>query len=133
MRRHGFFPCFRRPLVDYRAVATRCGNATERWQARARDRAALTGILFVLRTGIEWEMLPLEMGFGSGITCWRRLRDWQEAGLWDELHRELPRRLRTVERVDWSRACIDSASLAAKGDDKKGPDPTEAGSARNAI
>ena len=50
------------------------------------DRAALTGILFVLRTGIQWEMLPLEMGCGSGITCWRRLRDWQEAGVWDALH-----------------------------------------------
>ena len=50
---------------------------------RLPDRAALIGILFVLRTGIQWEMLPLEMGCGSGITCWRRLRDWQEAGVWD--------------------------------------------------
>ena len=43
-------------------------------------RAALTGILFVLRTGIPWEMLPAEMGCGSGVTCWRRLRDWQAPG-----------------------------------------------------
>ena len=45
-------------------------------------RRALTGILFVLKTGIQWEDLPLEMGCGSGITCWRRLRDWQRAGVW---------------------------------------------------
>jgi transposase len=44
-------------------------------------RAALTGIVFVLRSGIPWEMLPIEMGCGSGVTCWRRLRDWHEAGV----------------------------------------------------
>ena len=77
-------------------------------------RAALTGILFVLRTGIPWEMLPREMNCGSGVTCWRRLRDWQAAGVWDRLHRELLRRLRDADRIDWSRACMDSASIAAK-------------------
>ena len=59
---------------------------------RVSDRAALTGILFVLRTGLPWEYLPMEMGCGSGMTCWRRLRDWQEAGVWDELHRVLLKR-----------------------------------------
>ncbi len=44
------------------------------------NREALTGIMFVLRTGIPWEMLPQEMGCGSGMTCWRRLRDWLEFG-----------------------------------------------------
>ena len=78
------------------------------------SRAALTGILFVLRSGIPWEMLPGEMGRGSGVTCWRRLRDWQEAGVWDRLHRELLRRLRGADRIDWSRACVDSASVPAK-------------------
>jgi len=47
------------------------------------DRACLTGIVFVLRSGIPWRMLPKELGCGSGMSCWRRLRDWQEAGLWD--------------------------------------------------
>ena len=75
---------------------------------RVPDRAALKGILFVLRTGIQWEMLPLEMGCGSSITCWRRLRDWQAAGIWDALHRELLHRLHAADRIDWSRACIDS-------------------------
>src|SRR5271167_2862595 len=53
---------------------------------RVPDRAALTGILFVLKTGIPWEDLPQEMGCGSGMTCWRRLRDWNEAGVWQRLH-----------------------------------------------
>lgn len=43
---------------------------------RVSDRAALTGILFVLQTGIAWEYLPKELGCGCGMTCWRRLRDW---------------------------------------------------------
>jgi transposase len=53
---------------------------------RVPNRAALTGILFVLKTGIPWEYLPQEMGCGSGMTCWRRLRDWNEANLWHRLH-----------------------------------------------
>ncbi len=81
---------------------------------RVSDRAALTGILFVLRSGIPWEMLPQEMGCGSGVTCWRRLRDWQEAGVWDKLHQELLQRLHQAQRIDWSRACMDSASIPAK-------------------
>ena len=60
---------------------------------RVPDRAALTGILFVLKSGIPWEMLPREMGCGSGMTCWRRLRDWQRAGVWALLHRILLDRL----------------------------------------
>ena len=58
------------------------------------DRAVLTGILFVLKTGIAWEDLPQEMGCGSGMTCWRRLRDWQKAGVWDNIHRVLLSHLR---------------------------------------
>jgi len=81
---------------------------------RVSDRAALTGILFVLLTGIPWEMLPREMGYGSGVTCWRRLRDWHLAGVWDALHRALLTRLHQAGRIDWSRACMDSASIAAK-------------------
>jgi transposase len=79
------------------------------------NREALTGILFVLRTGIPWEYLPQEMGCGSGMTCWRRLRDWQEAGVWDKLHRVLLDKLRQADQIDWSRAVVDSASVRAVG------------------
>src|SRR4051812_29782494 len=77
-------------------------------------RGALTGILFVLKSGIPWEMLPQEMGCGSGMTCWRRLRDWQAAGIWHRLHRILLDRLGRASTIDWSRACVDSASVPAK-------------------
>ena len=77
------------------------------------NRAALTGILFVLKTGIAWEDLPKEMGCGSGMTCWRRLRDWHAAGVWDTLHRVLLDLLHQADQIDWSRAVIDSASVRA--------------------
>jgi transposase len=82
---------------------------------RVPDRAALTGIIFVLKTGLPWEYLPQEMGCGSGMTCWRRLRDWQRAGVWHRLHRVLLDRLGTADRIDWSRASADSATISAKG------------------
>ncbi len=81
---------------------------------RVPDRAALTGIIFVLKSGIPWEMLPQEMGCGSGVTCWRRLRDWQDAGVWERLHQTLLDRLGETGRIDWSRASLDSASVPAK-------------------
>ena len=81
---------------------------------RISDRAALTGVIFVLKSGIPWEMLPPEMGCGSGVTCWRRLRDWQAAGVWDALHRTLLDRLGEADRIDWGRASLDSASIPAK-------------------
>jgi transposase len=77
------------------------------------NRAALTGILFVLKTGIPWGDLPKEMGCGSGATCWRRLRDWQAAGVWDKLHRLLLDRLRGADKLDFSRVVVDSASVRA--------------------
>jgi len=76
-------------------------------------RQVLTGILFVLRTGIPWENLPQEMGCGSGMTCWRHLRHWQQAGVWEKIHRVLLAKLRQADRIDWSRAVVDSASVRA--------------------
>lgn len=81
---------------------------------RVADRQALSGIIFVLRSGIPWEMLPPEMGCGSGVTCWRRLRDWQAAGVWHALHQLLLDRLGGADKIDWSRASLDSASVPAK-------------------
>jgi transposase len=73
-----------------------------RWRYPGRkpvsDRAALTGIVFVLKTGIRWRDLPTEMGCGSGVTCWRRMRDWQEAGVWEKLHVLLQAKLRAAEQ-----------------------------------
>jgi transposase len=90
---------------------------------RVPDRAALTGILFVLRSGIPWELLPQEMGCGCGMTCWRRLRDWQEAGVWETLHQVLLDRLGRADQIDWSRASVDSQSIPAIGVGKRGSLP----------
>ena len=79
------------------------------------DRACLTGILFVLLTGIQWEMLPREMGCGCGMTCWRRLAEWQREGVWQKVHEVLLARLNAAEQLDWSRAVVDSSSVRALG------------------
>jgi transposase len=83
------------------------------------DRSVLKGILFVLKTGIPWEYLPREMRCGSGMTCWRRLRDWKEQGVWKRLHRLLLKKLQAAHKIDWSRAVIDSASVRAMHRGKK--------------
>ncbi len=84
---------------------------------RLPDRGCLAGIIFVLKSGIPWEMLPQELGFGSGMTCWRRLRDWQQAGVWEKLQHELLNRLREADQLDWSRASMDAARVPAKKGD----------------
>ena len=98
---------------------------------RVSDRAALTGILFVLTTGLPWEYLPREMGCGSGMTCWRRLRDWNRANVWHRLHTVLLDRLGRADRIDWSRASLDSGSLRAKKGEPR-PAPTRPIAARPA-
>ncbi len=81
---------------------------------RLPDRQALQGILFVLHTGISWPHLPLELGFGSGVTCWRRMDEWQRAGIWERLHELLLARLRAAGEIEWSRAVADSSHVQAK-------------------
>jgi transposase len=76
-------------------------------------RTVLTGILFVLKTGIPWEALPQELGWGAGMTCWRYLRAWHRAGVWQQLHEVLLAKLRGADKLDWSRAVVDSASVRA--------------------
>jgi len=80
---------------------------------RVSDRACLTGIVFMLRSGISWRMLPKQLGCGSGMTCWRRLRDWQHAGIWDLTHFVLLNGLSRDGQIDWSHAVVDSCSLRA--------------------
>ena len=77
------------------------------------DRLVLSGILHVLHTGIAWEDLPSEYGYGSGVTCWRRLRDWQAAGVWDALHQQLLVELNAAGAIDWSRAAVDRSHVRA--------------------
>jgi transposase len=81
---------------------------------RIPDRAVLGGVIFALRTGCPWRLLPKELGYGSGTTCWRRLRDWQAAGVWQRLHETLLNWLGDEAAIDWSRASIDSLSVRAK-------------------
>src|SRR4051812_32251660 len=83
-------------------------------RSRRPDREALQGILFVLHTGIAWRHLPLELGFGSGSTCYRRLDEWQRAGVWERLHALLLQRLRAAGEIEWSRAVADSSHVQAK-------------------
>lgn len=97
------------PLLPRRRVSRKGGRP------RVPDRAVLTGIIFVLRTGIPWEMLPQEMGCGSGVTCWRRLREWQRRGVWKKLRRAMLEELAVADQIDWSRVVVDSRSLPAKG------------------
>ena len=81
---------------------------------RLPDRQALQGILFVLYTGISWLHLPLELGFGSGVTCWRRMDEWQKAGVWERLHAVLLTQLRAAGEIEWSRAVADGSHVQAK-------------------
>jgi transposase len=81
---------------------------------RIDDRDALEGIAYVLSTGIGWAKLPGQLGYGSGWTCWRRMRTWQRAGVFDRLHQTVLDRLGQRGQLDWSRACLDSVSVRAK-------------------
>jgi transposase len=90
------------------------------------DRRVLTGILFVLKSGIPWELLPQEMGCGCGMTCWRRLRDWQRAGVWHKIHHLLLNRLRQAKRIDFSRFLVDAIHVrAVGGGSQTGPSPVD--------
>ena len=113
-------------------MASNCANVavctaeTKRWTTALAGPACLTGILFVLRSGIPWEMLPREMGCGSGMTCWRRLRDWQNAGIWGLIHFMVLDWLSRYGQIDWSRATVDGSSVRAVfGGEKTGPNPTD--------
>ncbi len=89
----------------------------QRYPGRKRkisDRQAFCGILFVLHTGIAWEHLPKELGFGSGMTCWRRLHDWQQAGTWNKLHEALLAELNKEGLINMTYAVADGSHIQAK-------------------
>jgi transposase len=85
---------------------------------RVSDRVCLTGIIFVLKTGLPWEDFPQEMGC-CGMTLWNRLNEWRQAGVWDQLHRLLLDKLRGAGEIDFSRIIVDSASIRAVHGGKK--------------
>jgi transposase len=87
-------------------------------------RQALSAILFVLKTGLPWEHLPQELGWGSGMTAWRRLDAWQKKGVWKKIHAALLAHLHEADQLDWSRAIVDSSSVrAVHGGKKRAPIP----------
>lgn len=107
----------------------------KRGRRRVRDRACLTGILFILRTGMQWELLPPAIGSGIGMPCWRRLRDCHEAGIWQDIWQAFLNELGRADGIDGSAAAIDSCSPRAFfGGQSRAPIPAAAaGTARNAI
>ena len=104
---------------DRAAVTRGAAQAQRRQASRTRPGNPDRGIIFVLKTPIPWQMLPKEMGCGSGMTCWRRLEEWHEAGVWDRLRKTLLDRLGRADEIDWQRASLDSASVAAPGGAKR--------------
>jgi transposase len=89
-------------------------------------RKVLTGILFVLKTGIAWDDLPAEWGCGCGKTCRHYLRAWHHAGVWQRLHALLLAELNGADQIDWERALIDASfAKAPEGGDDTGPSPTD--------
>src|SRR5215212_4188767 len=95
---------------------------------RVPDRACLTGIVFVLKTGIAWEDLPQEMGCGCGMSCLNYLKAWHQAGVWQRLHQVLLQELEDADRIDWSRGAVDATmARALGGGEDTGRNPTDRG------
>ena len=119
------------PLIPVFSPSAKGGPRTR----SVSDEAAFQGILYVLETGIPWEDLPQALGYGSGMTCWRRLREWQAAGVWQRLHLATLEHLREYDQIDWSRASIDGSSVPSpRGARRQAPTlQTEASSAASAI
>jgi transposase len=120
-----------RELVDdelweivQRLLPVRRRHKTHPGRKPLNDRRVLTGILFVLQSGIPWEMLPQEMGCGSGMTCWRRVRDWQKAGVRCKLHHMLLDKLRGADKLDFP-VSLPTARRYGLSMGKSGPNPTD--------
>lgn len=78
------------------------------------DRRVLSGILFVLITGVSWVYLPTDLGYGSGMTCWRRLRDWNEHGAWPRMREVLAAELPAADSIDWTRAEVEPSATVVR-------------------
>ena len=96
-------------------VSRAAGEPGTAGRPRLPDRAALGGILHVLRYDLSWMALPPALGCGAGVTCWRRLCEWQRAGAWEGIARELRRRLPWAGEVDWDRAWAEGVGTQHQG------------------
>jgi transposase len=95
-------------------------------RTRLPDRLCLNGILFVLRESIRWQSLPLQLGWGSGSTCWRRITEWIQAGVWEKAQACLVVALGERGLLNWDRAVVDSCSVCAlRGGEYSGANPTD--------
>ncbi|MFF8280801.1 IS5 family transposase [Streptomyces lateritius] len=93
---------------------------------RVPDRTALAGVMYVLRTGVAWRDVPAESVGCSGVTAWRRLRDWTEAGVWPRLHATLLGELRRADLLDLDDCAVDGSHIRAlKRGDHVGPSPVD--------
>lgn len=106
-------------VIEPRLPAAKPRRFRHRGRKPLSNRQVLTGILFVLKTGLGWEDLPQTLGCGSGMTCWRQLRDWQAAGVWQRIHETLLACLREANQLDWSRAVVHSSAVRALKGGKK--------------
>lgn len=105
-------------LIDSLLPPPKSRGKSDPGRPRVSDRAAINGILFIVKTGLRWNHLPT-LGFGAGATCWRRLRDWQAVGAWDRLHDLLVAKLREAGQIDFSYAAVDSSSVRDVGAGEK--------------
>ena len=97
---------------------------------RVSNRRALTGIVFVLKTGVPWQSLPIEMNCGSGSTCWRRFAEWTALQVWSQLHVLILSMLGKMGAINLDRAVIDSASVRAVFGGAHRPQPDGSGQSR---
>jgi transposase len=104
----------------------KCRNILGAGRKPSEPRRVMTGILFVLKTGIPWKQLPATSDFPSGHTCRRKLIEWHRAGVWQKLLQNILAELQYRKRLDWRRAIVDSSSVrASHGGEKTGPNPTD--------
>ena len=88
-------------------------------------RAVVRVIWYVLAAGVRWADVPPELGC-SGRTAHRRLRAWEEAGIWDRLHADLLRLLRQADKLDTDLVVVDSVYVRAfGGGEQTGPSPVD--------
>ncbi|OIO12656.1 hypothetical protein AUJ73_05220 [Candidatus Gottesmanbacteria bacterium CG1_02_37_22] len=84
---------------------------------RAEDRKTLEGILWILRTGAQWDELPVK--YGSPMTCWRRLKNWQKLGVWKSIWKKLLVMLEKEGKIEWEVSFLDGTFAPAKKGDSK--------------